>query len=272
MSKALVDTTILADSLLKNGAYSQIAKAALKRFAATELPVYAIKEFKGGPLKNFCWFHNKLALLGSYEKALEALHRMSLTPKRYTTATAIEALKGAAGRIRSATLESLVQKYGKTASIDNLLCDQYRLTLKTKILKAWSLRRQLTTHIVCPLSCYEELEISEKNRVLSVDPTTCSAEKMECCLGPELRKRTADLEKLRNVVLKQPKTRENERRAQALRQLIRKPKATVSEQTCRDLGDAFFALFAPTDSVILTTNTRDHSPLAAALNKKVEAP
>jgi len=81
-----------------------------------------------------------------------------------------------------------------------------------------------------------------------------------------------DLEKIRKVLLKEPKTRENERRARALRQLIRKPKAAVSEQTCRDLGDAFFAVFAPNDSVILTTNTKDHTPLAATLRKKTEAP
>jgi len=272
MSKALVDTTILVDSLLKIGVQAQVAKASLRRFDITELPVYAIKEFKAGALKNFCWFHNKLALLGSFAKALDALQRMSLTPRRYTTATALEALKGAAGRIRNANLESLEQKYGKYASVDSVLCDQFRLTLKTKILKAWNHRRQITTHVVSPLSCYREIEISEKNRVLSIDPTTCIAEKPECCLGPVLRQRKADLEKLRDTVLKQPKSRENERRAQALRQLIRKPKAAVSEQTCRDLGDAFFALFSPTDAVILTTNARDHVPLAQALNKSVETP
>ena len=197
---------------------------------------------------------------------------MSLTPRRYTTATAIEALRGAAERMRSANLESLRQKYGKNATIDNILCDQYRLSLKTKLLKAWSRRRQITTHIVLPLSCYQEVDIFENNRVLSVDPTSCAAQKVECCLGPELRKRTVDLEKLRNAVLKQPKTRENERRARALRELIRKPKAAVTERACRDLGDAFFALFAPSDSVILTTNIRDHAPLAAALGKNVTSP
>jgi hypothetical protein len=271
MTNAFVDTTILADSLLKNGERARAARAALRRFEKTELPVYAIKEFKAGPLKNFCWFHNKLALLGSYEKALDALHRMSLTPKRYTTATAIEALKGAAARMRSANLQSLVQKYGKAANIDNFLCDQYRLSLKTKILKAWRYRRQVTTDIAYPLSCYEEVELSEINRVLSVEPTSCKLA-TECCLGPELRKRTTDLEKLRNAILRQPKSNENDRRSKALRQLIRKPKAAVSAQTCRDLGDAYFALFCPNESVILTTNTKDHGPLATALNKNVVAP
>jgi hypothetical protein len=46
----------------------------------------------------------------------------------------------------------------------------------------------------------------------------------------------------------------------------------MSEKTCRNLGDAFFALFAPQDAVVLTTNLKDHSVLAKALNKKAEAP
>lgn len=271
MSKAFVDTTVLTDSLLKIGAVSKAANDALKRFETTELPVYTIKEFKAGPLKNYCWIHNKLALLGSWAKTLRALHGMSLSPKRYTTATAIEALQGAAARMTNANLESLAQKYGQAANPDRLVCDQYRLTLKTKILKAWSRRRAITTHVVCPLSCYKEVDAYEHNSLIEVKPTSCDVE-VECCLAPELRSRISDLEKIRAVVLKQPKTRENERRARALRQLIRKPKAVVSEQTCRDLGDAFFALFAPVDSVILTTNTRDHAPLAAALGKKTEAP
>jgi hypothetical protein len=162
MSKAFVDTTVLTDSLLKDGAIAKIAKDGLKRFDITELPVYAIKEFKSGPLKNFKWFHNKLALVGSFEQALGALHAMSLTPQRYTTATAIEALRTGAERLKNTNLGSLVRTYGARASIDKVLCDQYRLTLKMKILKAWKYRRHLTTAVVFPLSCYEEVGPSDE--------------------------------------------------------------------------------------------------------------
>lgn len=62
MSKAFVDTTILADALLKPGEVEQLTKTALLRYTTTELPVYAIKEFKAGVLKNYIWFYNKLAL------------------------------------------------------------------------------------------------------------------------------------------------------------------------------------------------------------------
>jgi hypothetical protein len=37
-------------------------------------------------------------------------------------------------------------------------------------------------------------------------------------------------------------------------------------------GDAYFSFFAPPGSIILTTNAKDHVPLAAALGKIVQAP
>jgi hypothetical protein len=41
---------------------------------------------------------------------------------------------------------------------------------------------------------------------------------------------------------------------------------------CRSLGDAVFAFLAPADSVILTTNVKDHQPLAEALGKSAISP
>jgi hypothetical protein len=38
------------------------------------------------------------------------------------------------------------------------------------------------------------------------------------------------------------------------------------------LGDAVFALLAPHDFVILTTNLKDHEPLASALGKTAQLP
>lgn len=46
----------------------------------------------------------------------------------------------------------------------------------------------------------------------------------------------------------------------------------LTDSQCRDLGDAVFALLAPHDSVILTTNLKDHEPLASALGKTAQLP
>jgi hypothetical protein len=57
-----------------------------------------------------------------------------------------------------------------------------------------------------------------------------------------------------------------------LSQLIRQPQKHITEEECRWLGDAIFAFFCPRAAVILTTNMRDHVPLAEAIGKRAENP
>src|ERR1700729_967557 len=122
MAKAFVETTVLADALLKPEA-GKTAREALRKYEVTELPEYALKEFKAGPLKNVVWFHNKLVTTSSFVKAIDALQKMSLSPKRYTTATALEALREAAKKTGSITMSEMVRSYGPTATQDAVLTD-----------------------------------------------------------------------------------------------------------------------------------------------------
>jgi hypothetical protein len=46
----------------------------------------------------------------------------------------------------------------------------------------------------------------------------------------------------------------------------------MDRDICRSLGDAIFAFFAPDDCIIVTTNLKDHEPLARALNKSATRP
>jgi hypothetical protein len=41
---------------------------------------------------------------------------------------------------------------------------------------------------------------------------------------------------------------------------------------CQALGDAYFAFFAPDDADILTTNLKDHCPLAESIGKTAVGP
>ena len=271
MTKAFLDTTILTDILLKPGESADKCKIALQRFTETELPVYAIKEFKAGPLRNFAWLHNKLVTLGSFHKALKALQSSSRTPRRYLTSTALEALTQAAGSLKRVPLGVLVDKYGRDADEDAVLTDQYRLAIKTAVFKAWRRRRKISSKVVNPLDCYPEATPYEHNGLIELDPTACPPIG-ECSLSPLLKSQPDELEKLRDTVKRLPDSHENTRRYQALRQLCRKPKEKMTETICRNLGDAVFALTAPDDAVILTTNIRDHRPLAVALRKRVEQP
>ena len=273
MNKAFVDTTILTDILLKPSEKGKIAKNALKTFKESLLPVYAIKEFKAGPLYNFTWMYGKLAVTGSFTNSLEALHRMSMSLRRYTTSTAIEALKEAAALTLTGkvTNQSLVDKYGAKASPDSTLCDIFKLSIKTAIYKSWKRRRSVTTETIQPLSCYKETDPIEKNGIIELPSMKCKPEK-ECCLGTELRSKTQDLKKLVKTIKGLPSKRENDKRHKILHEISRKPNQAVSEDYCRGLGDAYFALFCPDDAVILSTNIKDHKPLAESLGKEAAEP
>lgn len=270
MRKAFVDTTILTDAILKSGEVKKLAIDALKQFDETELPVFAIKEFKAGPLKNFVWMHNKLVTVGSYAKALGALHSMSRTPRRYTTSTALEALRDAAGSISKETLGDLVTKYGERASHDKVLCDEFRLAIKVAIIKAWKRRRKVTTRVVLPLPCYREIAPYENRGLIELNPQKCDPPS-ECSLASLLRQNLSELEKMRDAI-KDSGKEENKRRAKVLHEICRKPRAPIQEKDCQTLGDAIFVLFSPIDSIILTTNTSDIKPLAEALGKVTESP
>ncbi len=79
MNKAILDTTVLTDILLNSGEAKAVALKAVNCYRQTYLPVYAIKEFKAGPLKNFVWMHNKFVFTKSYEESFDARQRMSRT-------------------------------------------------------------------------------------------------------------------------------------------------------------------------------------------------
>lgn len=270
MTKAFVDTTVFTDALLKTGEVKKKAIEALNKFTVTELPVYAIKEFKAGPLNNFVWMHNKCVTTDSYEKALLSLHAMSRTPKRYTTSTAIEALKEAAGSIGKQTPTSLAEKYGKFATMDKIYCDELRLTIKTIVFKAWKRRRKITSDIVCPLYCYKETPPYEKRGLIELDPKGCDTTN-ECALGVVLRSKLDDLELMKEAI-KNSEKKENVDRYRIMKEICRKPKMEIGEKECRCLGDVIFALLAPRDSTILSTNLVDYKPLAGALRKEVKRP
>jgi hypothetical protein len=68
MNEAYVETTILANILLKPGSQKQAkSQAGLERYEKTLLPVYSIKELKAGPLEHYAYFHDKLVTTKSLE-------------------------------------------------------------------------------------------------------------------------------------------------------------------------------------------------------------
>ena len=245
LASAYIDTTVLTDILLKSGEPAKRACAALENFDGTQVPMYAIKEFKRGPLRNFAWMHNKFVMEGTFHGAIVALHAMSRTPKRYTTSTALESLIVGSSSLAHHTLSTWVDKHGSDAEIGNVLRDEMRLALKKRIYQAWSKRHSVATETVHPLSCYEERAPYEKRGLIELSPTSCEREQT-CCLAPALRAMADDLRKMKDAIDASGSTRnEDRRRAKSLRQVYRTAKTDITDEVCRNLGDAVIVAFAP---------------------------
>lgn len=270
MPKAYVDTTILVNVLLKRGAVQQTCIAALKRYDSTELPTYALKEMKAGPLSGWIWLHNKCVACRSYAQVLAALHGMARSPRRNLPLTALEAWQEISMR-NSVTLGQLVESYGRAAIEDVVKADRLRLGLRRRIMTAWRARNS-TISVVHPLPCYQDAELGFANSgVINCRPVECHPTP-NCSLATQMAKDPDKVRLLHAAVEKSPPKAENARRLKALRHILRTPKRPLDDGMCRALGDAIFAFFAPSNSVILTTNIGDHKVLAEALGKSAETP
>jgi len=265
MSKAYVETTVLTDLLLKPRTKKQArAKVALARYDETLLPVYAIKEWKAGPLDHYAWVHDKLRTTKSFEATLRAISEL---PNYYRKPTAMEAITAAV------TIRAPQQtKWQGLGNNDEAMADSYRLALAALIIRSWRKRRKLTTEVVQDLECYVEAEPEvRRDGLLDLKPSHCEPDR-ECGLAAELKAKRKTLEALRAAIPENSGRTEDQKRRKALKQLIKHPNIVLDPETCRNLGDAVFAFFCPSNAVILTTNLRDHAPLAEAIGKKAEKP
>jgi hypothetical protein len=268
--KAFIDTTVLTDALLKQSEQGREARRALKRYDHTSISAYAIKEFKGGPLRNYVWFYNKIVTTERWSDAVDAIRRIGATPKRYLLSTALQALADFQSSLGRQLTVTLAAKY-PDATKDEMERDEARIWTKIKIMTAWRNRRNVVDSTVHELSCYHETgpKIKE-NGVIDIDPTRCPVE--DCSLRLQLTSKPNELAQLFEASKKLADKRETIARRNALRHLHRTPKRNLSEAQCRALGDAVFVMQCPPDRVILTTNITDYVPLAAAVGKDVESP
>ncbi len=260
-SKVLVDTTVLTDALLKRNQQGEVAVRALNSCQETILPVYAIKEFKAGPLDYFVYLHNKLHATRSLAATTRAVAQLVGFQKNRAK-TAIEALA-------DLQMQGVQRKMS-----DHELAELYRVSLARLILSAWGKRRKITTSVSGELPCYTEQgpKIEVRTGYMSNSGKLCKLYgNDECCLSRGLKERKDDLKRLIEA-MERRNGREHTRRRAVLHKLANTPKKPMSSRDCVHLGDAFFALNAPPGAAILTTNTKDHSPLADALGKSAVRP
>lgn len=258
-TKAFVDTTILTDALLKTSTKGgKLAKAALSRYAETQLPAYALKEFRAGPFGNLIWLYNKLVQERDLGRVYNAIN--SIRMRGYMLATALQGLESIFDSLRNTTLADLNTRYKQRVTFAEMQADEYRLELRRRLYSMWRKRRTTTTHVVNELPCWPEHGPTEKRGLLETGRRGCPAG-VDCSLRKLLIANIDDLKKLRDVANQNKDSEEHRRRYQVLRNLIRKSKDPLSDEGCRRLGDAVFAFFAPPDADVLTTNTKDHGLL-----------
>lgn len=262
-TEAFVDTTVLTDFLLKPGTPKNLrARAALQRYSKTLLPVYAIKEWKDGPLGNYAYLHDKLAFTQSWARTMQVV---SALPSGYKKLTAMDAVSAAATKLKS-------QPYTGLGKTDRDMADCYRYALYSIIKRSWKKRRKVATETIHDLLCYEEVAPSlSKDGMMNLAPRKCRGEG-ECNFAGELRANQKLLQAMRDAIPVDSGRSEDTRRRNALKQIIKHPATRIDRDTCRDLGDAIFAFCCPTSAAILTTNAKDHGPLAVAIGKTVETP
>jgi hypothetical protein len=265
--KALIDTTVLTDALLKQTADGHAARAALKAIPETQLPLYAIKEFKNGPLRSYVWLFNKIAA-SSWTDAINAIPNVFM--QRNLQQTALRAVADFQSSLASKRTDDLVRKYGN-GRVGDWQTAEAKIWLKTLIVGAWRRRRKVTTRVIGPLSCYNETDIVvRENGTIDIKPTHCGVP--DCCLRIQFVKKPDVVEALLDACDQLPDKNETRKRRQALRHLHRTPNRDLDEKQCFALGDAVFAIQCPKDAVILTTNIKDHGPLAAAAGVKAVKP
>jgi len=270
--KAYLDTTVVANALLRSDDIGKRCASAIRDFKYSEMPEYALKEFKAGPLAAWIWCHNKFNETRSFADTLSAINVMSATPKRNFSSSARQAFEQAAHADKAAFTQALELQDYSGGFLDRALADRHRYYLRRRIIQAWERRRGIATAVSMPLECFIEgtLQVENDGR-LSFERYSCPRDS-KCSVAIELSKRQNDVKTLMDVISERLGKAENQRRYQALRQIYRTPTKSYSDSLCRGLGDAVFAIMAPSDCVIVTTNIRDHAPLANALGKDVFEP
>lgn len=273
MSKtAVVDSTVLTDVLIKSGERRDNARNALETFDKTLLPMYAIKEFKHSPLQHYAWAHNAIVdqgeVGGLFQRIGALLH--SQYHKRKAS-TALEALKNAFTHLGSLSTADLVKKHGDNARVERVMADRLRLALRQVIEDGWDDRHQIADETIGQLACYEEkAPFMERGRI-QLRPRRCDPSG-DCCLAALMKQESVTLEALIEGVHAAPDSRENRARATVLKTMKRKPKQHINDKECRAIGDAAYAFHLPDEGVVLTTNTKDHKPLAQALGRGAVSP
>lgn len=265
-----VETTVLAEALLKISTRRQSAVAMIAEYPHSILPVYSIKELKAGPLFGYRWVHDKLLEMKSF---IEVRNWIDIQYGSYRKGSAQEALNMG----EEATLAGLEIFNGSmfasprdARSVQEKMADSVRYHIRRRIQFAWRERRKITKSVSNELTCFAESApwIDESTGFYEDNRLGCDIGE-QCCLAHGFSMRRGDLMKLKAAIKGSIKDEDKRRRKAIYRLLNPKTNKTFGNEECRHLGDAVFVLQCPKECEILTTNIKDLKKLGAALKKNV---
>lgn len=261
MTKAFLDTTILVDLLLGAPAKQEVAKDLIGKYSETQVPAYAFKEMRSGPLSHLVFTYNLLASRDTFEEVTSQLSRLSQFQARRFSVGMTSIVRGLVAASATAQTEE-----DKKRSV--------QAWLLREIQKAWRRRRRVTSKVVAPLACLveDDYELRDGRLRTSIGSQSCTPG-VPCSAALHLKGRASDVQVLVHALRPKKKgeflKREWSSRRSALKEVLKHRAGEVPRKHCRAFGDAYICLMAPSDSVILTTNKVDFEPLSKALGKKV---
>ena len=194
--------------------------------------------------------------------SIHLVEDLDIRCRHFVQSTSLEALSTAI------CLAAQRRPKGTTISTDEggELADRYPLAIASLLTRSWSERRNLTTETIQGPDCHtESAPVLKHHGVFGLSPLKCDAE--ECSLVKALCSKPESLTKMADAIPKSSIRREDVQRRQVLRDLVRSKHFQLTPERRRALGDAISAFFAHSDCDLLTTNTKDFGPLAAALGK-----
>lgn len=269
--RGFLDTTILTDILLKPGRARNESRRALKQFSETLLPEFAITELCNGPMGHAIWLYNKLVETGSLIKTFEAIRAIGFVPfqiRRHHTALELWQV------LHEAFFNSgfsLVEPGSSASALPETMFSHFRLVLRTLIVKAWKTRNLQATRTVNTLTCFQirgpKIEL---DRFTPLRPICDDSE--GCGLLQYFKESKPDVAKLRKLLHSQGPVSKRDNREQLLTYVLKRDSKLLKYKNCRALGDVVFALLCPPDAAIITTNLKDHEPLAKCLGKMAVRP
>jgi hypothetical protein len=265
MAKALLDSTVAVDILLKPSGPGVRARAAVERYTQALIPVFALKELKSGALANAIWFHNLICERASLAEAFA----VATTQIRFNNKgrTAMEVHAELLSHSPPKLTPELTAEYNEDPVEYNR--EFHRRECRTLILKAWKKRRSFVPglRVICEAPCFDEREPIAVGIKLAHPPNGCTLD--SCGLTEILRANKKLLRKLLAFNVARSASPEYKRRAEALEALLRKD-VDFSPANCRKLGDAHFAIICPGDAIVLTSNLSHHRELTQEVGRIAE--